>query len=137
MKTIKILLIACSMVTFGIIAPTTGDCTDINDSEAERFMTDYFSALQSGDVETILTMLTDPLLSSRRLLLEKNTAYPAFLRKTYADATFDMDGILSPNQDVYIVDFKIFFSDATNPSRSEIYLKRGDSGLKIFNEVPK
>jgi hypothetical protein len=104
-------------------------------SEVEQFMTSYFQALQTGDVQFLLSVLAPPLLNNRRLLLERNTAYPDYLRNYYKNATFNVASITASEHGVFTVDSEIFFGDHPNPMKSRFFLKEMDHMLKLFNEI--
>jgi hypothetical protein len=95
----------------------------------------YFDALKNGDVETLITLLADPLLSSRRMLLEQNPAYPAYLRDYYKDSGMLVMGVRS-TEDIHtqIVIAKISFEGDENPLLLQFLLKYTDEGWKIAEE---
>jgi hypothetical protein len=97
----------------------------------------YFSGLKEGDVQKLIFLLTDPLLSEKRELLEEDATYPGFLRNYYRDATMlikESTPIYENNICILMVEF--FFKDDGNPSKIKFYLKNTDSGWKISEETP-
>lgn len=96
----------------------------------------YFDALKSGDVQAVMTVITDPLLGSRKLLLEQNTAYPDYLRNYYRDAVLAIDRITSPADTVRTVDVSIAFPEDANPLTIKFVLTDTPAGWKISEELP-
>ncbi len=102
---------------------------------AEQLMTDYFQALKNGEVQTLLNMLADPLLGSRKILLTQNSAYPDYLRNYYKKAHFEITSVTSTSPDLFRVTAEFEFGDDTNPVKSIFLLRKMEDRLKIFNEL--
>jgi hypothetical protein len=98
-------------------------------------MAGYFEALKNGNVNELAAMLTDPLLESRILLLKENTAYPAYLKNFYQDATMRIVDIRRAEDDMQKVTAEIFFRGDDRPLRTEFTLKQTVSGWKIAQEA--
>lgn len=135
MRRFKITAAALLLAIISMSTPVPIPAAEYQIADAEELMTAYFNALKTGDVNSILDMLADPLLSSRRLLLEKNTAYPAYLRDFYQKAAFQITAVTSTKPDYYNVSALLMFSDDPHQVTSEFLLKKTDAGLKIFNEL--
>ena len=95
----------------------------------------YFEALKNGDVQTILNMLTDPLLGAKRGLLENNTAYPAYLKNYYENATMVIKEINYPKENMQIVKTEIIFTGDIHSMKSQFILKNVDGAWKISQEM--
>ena len=95
----------------------------------------YFNALKNGDVQTLKTLLTDPLLSNRRILLEQNTAYPAHLRNYYQDAGMSITEVnLTDDSNLQIVTATISFEGDEHELIIQFLMKNTDEGWKISEE---
>jgi hypothetical protein len=92
----------------------------------------YFDYLKSGDTEGILSCLTDPLLSERRSLLEKNTAYPDFLRDMYRSAYIVIKNV---EEDKGKIEAEIYLNEHDPPLRSRFILKRPSGAWLISEEI--
>ena len=103
--------------------------------EIEVVMQDYLEYLRSGDTEGILSLLTDPLLSERRKLLERNSAYSEFLRDTYRGADMLIRGIKEIGTNKRAVDVEISFGDQGAPLKTRLILKREGGLWKISEEI--
>jgi hypothetical protein len=103
--------------------------------EATRIILSYFDGLKNGDVQSLKTLLTDPMLSSRRLLLEQNTAYPEHLRNYYQDSDMLLTDVsLTDDSNIQIVTANIFFEGDENNLTIQFLLKNTDEGWKISEE---
>ncbi len=99
-------------------------------------VTQYFAAMQNGEVELIKSYLGGRLLNKRIALLENNKQYGSFLRNLYEDAEFIVSDTA---KDVYnnetIVDFRIVYPNGTFNSGS-LLIKRGSTGQwKIVDNI--
>ena len=122
-------------ILVGILFSTTIALGNNFEDTPENVMQYYFNALKNGDTETIITLLTDPILNNRRLLLEKNTAYPEHLRNYYQNANmFITDKTLSDDGNVCTITTNIFFESGGNPLIIQFYLKNTSEGWKISEE---
>jgi hypothetical protein len=66
---------------------------DAKEPGVESVVEDYFEYLRAGDTTGMLSLITDPLLSERRELLENNAAYPKFLRDMYKNSYMKITNI--------------------------------------------
>lgn len=123
-----VVLIICS-------AAANIHAADVGEADVHQFMSAYFRALKDGDVNTLLNMLGEPLLDSRRILLEKNTAYPDHLRAYYRDADFAVRTITSPKAGVYAVTAEFIFEAGSNSAQSKFFLEQVNGQFKIYREV--
>jgi hypothetical protein len=98
------------------------------------FMASYFDALKNGDVGSLLNMLIDPLLKSKRMLLEHNTAYPAYLRNYYRGATMQVTAIEWKGIDMQMVIAEISFLNDDHALRCQFILRHTINGWKIAQE---
>jgi hypothetical protein len=104
-------------------------------NDPQSLMVTYFDALKSGDVDMVTTLLTDPILSSKRLLLEKNTAYPEYLRDYYKGSGMTVTDIGRADEgDTREVTVQILFEGDENPLLLRFLLKFTDEGWKIAEE---
>ncbi len=109
---------------------SNGDPEDVG-----PFMRAYFQALSGGDVNTLIQMLGEPLLNHRRILLEKNTAYPDHLRSYYQDVRFVIRAITSTKPAEYIVSAEFIFPSDGQSILLKFFLERVEGQLNIVNEI--
>ena len=98
----------------------------------ETTVQSYFDYLKSGETEGILSCLTDPLLSERRSLLEKNTAYPEFLRDMYKSAYIVIKNV---EEDKGEIEAEIYLNDEDPPLKSRFILKHESGSWLISEEI--
>jgi hypothetical protein len=103
--------------------------------EIELSIENYFEYLRRGDTESILSLLTDPLLSEKRELLEKNTEYPESLRETYENASMLIKSVKMIDTQRGVADVEIYFDGQASPLKIRFILKRKDGSWKISEEV--
>ena len=113
---------------------------DIVDSEAkepevEAVVESYFECLRSGDTTGILNLITDPLLSERRELLEKNTAYPQFLREMYNNYYMKIINIRKIKGDKRAADVEVYLNNGETPLKTRFILQNVNGSWKISDEV--
>ena len=87
-----------------------------------------------GDTEGILNMLTDPILSKKRTLFEKES-YALFLKKVYGNAILYINKIENVTTDKSSVDVEIDFNDGGSPLKTKFILLRDGGIWKISEEV--
>ena len=133
MRRIRYIIIIVLVSGFLIGNLPIAHASDQND--ARIVMESYFEALKSGDVKTILTMLIDPLLSANRGLLENNTAYPAYLKKYYENASMVIKEINYPKENMQIVKTEVLFTGDIHSIKSQFILKYADGAWKISEEM--
>ena len=100
--------------------------------EPQDVVTAYFYAMKSGDVVTMKSYLDGKLLKKRKILLEKNTSYPDFLRNLYEKGDIQVgeanDGV---------VKVMIHFPDG-NMQVHQLVVNQNSSGQwKIVDEISK
>lgn len=100
----------------------------------QNLMTSYFEALKNGNVKELAAMLADPLLESKKLLLERNPAYPAHLKKYYKDAVLRVIDISQAETDTQTVTAEIIFPNDDRPLKSRFTIKYKETGWKIAHE---
>ncbi|MGD9211676.1 MAG: hypothetical protein PVI90_12900 [Desulfobacteraceae bacterium] len=128
--------ICLSLLTFLLLYSSASIALSADVKEdVNQFMTTYFQALKGGDVATLLDMLTEPVLETRRVLLEKNTAYPDHLREYYQNANFTIISIDSSKTDIIKVDVEYRFGEDVNSTRSRFFLRNEAGQFKIYNEI--
>lgn len=111
---------------FALAAPVdTGSPVASINTEAEQVMNQYFTALASGDTASLKTLLGGDLLKKRSLLID-NPTYPAFLTKTYMNASFSILGYTNTGPGTVAVDAVIRFSQNESISKQYV-LERSDS----------
>lgn len=103
--------------------------------EVEAVVENYFSYLKNGDIEGILSSLTDPILNERRKLLEENTAYPEFLRENYEGSYMEIKSIKKIKGDGRSVNVEIYFEEPGPPLKTKFILKKVDNTWKISEEI--
>jgi hypothetical protein len=59
-------------------------------------------ALKNGEVDEIKQYLSDDMYEKRRVLLEQNREYPAFLREYYAGAQFSVVEAIREGDDILV-----------------------------------
>jgi hypothetical protein len=102
--------------------------------DAEASVQTYFEYLKDGDTEGILNILTDPLLSERRKLLEDNPEYPEFLKNTYQGANLEIKSTENIDKNKKAVDVEIHYVDGS-PLKARFLLKMVDNSWKIAEEI--
>lgn len=102
--------------------------------DVRGLMTSYFEALRNGNVKELAAMLTDPMLESKRLILERNPAYPAHLKKYYKDAVLRVIDISQAEPDTQMVTAEIIFPNDNRPLKSRFTVKYKETGWKIAHE---
>jgi len=97
-----------------VLAATAGDRRDEDPQTWERADAEVFgplfNALKAGDVSAIERLLDDDLFEQYRVLLERNSAYPQYLRDYYRGAIFELRGI-EDEGDRYTADVVIQWPD--------------------------
>ena len=86
---------------------------------AQRYF--FFKGLKMGDVNTIKQCISGKMYNEVRILLEKNRAYPEFLKRYYQGAIFSVEK-LSRTKPMIIVEVVIEFRDGVKRT-SMLYLK--------------
>jgi hypothetical protein len=74
-KTILLVLLPVLFLSSSLMAASV--------SEPNVTVLNYFQALKQGDIETIKKYIAGEFYKKKKILLEKNTEYPEFLRKHY------------------------------------------------------
>ncbi len=108
---------------------------NLHAQEEEAEIESFFSYLKSGDREGVLSLLTEPLLSERRELLEDNPEYSGFLKETYRSASIKIKNTEEIGQDKRAVNVDIYFSDQEPPLETKFILKRENGSWKISEEI--
>lgn len=92
-----------------VLAPLTVTATaaDTVETEAQTILQQYFTALKSGDVLSMKSLLCGELLNKRMILLN-NPTYPQYLKDTFQEATLTIvqSRIISPNEVSTIAKFE-------------------------------
>ena len=105
------------------------------DTGVELLMNNYFKFLKTGDTESILSVLTDPLLSERENILKNNPAYPNFLRAQYETARFVIGQTIAIQSDKKSIDVEIYFDEKGQPLKPRFLLKKEKGFWKISDEL--
>lgn len=103
--------------------------------EVEAAVESYFSYLKNGDTDGILSLLTDPVLSERRKLLEENTTYPEFLRENYRGSDMEIKRVREIKGERKSVAVEIYFEQPGPPLKTKFILERVDNSWKISEEI--
>lgn len=109
--------------------------TEADEGEVEAVVESYYGYLRAGDTAGILSLLTEPLLSERRELLERNTAYPQFLREMYQSSYMEVTDIKKVKGNRRAVDVEIYLDEGQNPLKTRFILQIVNGSWKISNEV--
>ena len=90
----KSLLYVVSLFAVGaaqVIAAGDLSATDLRYSEIRDVtLLPYYETLQGGEVASLGQYLSAKRFAANRVLIEKNTAYPEFLRKHFEGAGFEL-----------------------------------------------
>jgi len=86
----------------------------------------YFEASKNGDIGRMKQLIAGSFYDQRKTLLEKNTTYPAFLRKYYDDAHLQITNVRE-DPGGWVVELRIKFADGTVDS-SKFLLRKDASG---------
>lgn len=110
-----------------------GDEVNSNPQDA---LDTYFHALKEGDVQKLISLLADPLLSEKKEILDEDKTYPDFLRNYYQDATLVVNHTaFKKDHNISILTTEIYFKGDVNPMKIDFYLKWTDNGWKISEEL--
>lgn len=102
---------------------------------AKRATEELFGKLKIGDAESILNLLTGPLLEERRALLEKNADYKQFLRDWYRNAYVVTNEGESIDKETRSIDVEIYFNNEEPPLQTRFILKQENGLWKIAEEA--
>lgn len=122
------------IIVVGVLTILSFNVFSTGSVPVEGAVTTYFNALQTGDVNQLKKMIAEPLLSKKRLLLEKNTAYPEHLRNYYQDAQLKISDIIRIDDNTRTADVTIIFTGDANPLKLRIMLKYSGIEWKITDE---
>jgi hypothetical protein len=89
--------------------------------------------MKIGNASGVLGMLTEPILSKKRAILEKKS-YSLFLKKTYGKANLIIDKIEVLGADKSSADVEIDFNDGGSHLRTKYILKKDNGIWKISDE---
>ena len=93
-----------------VITPLAfGQSLSPDETAAEGVAQTYFQALSQGDIQTLESVIIDPLSAKRKALFE-NPDYPAYLIATYATASFTNNKNSTIDQSTIAIDLSITFS---------------------------
>jgi hypothetical protein len=127
--------IIITIFLFGLLAGNLFAIHSSDEENARIVMESYFSALKSGDTQKILSILTDPLLSTKRDLLEKNTHYSSYLINYYENASMVIKEIIFPKENMSIITTEILFAGDIHSIKSKFILKYESGTWKIAQEI--
>lgn len=105
------------------------------EGEVELAVENYFEYLKRGDTQGVLNLLTDPLLSERRELLEGNTAYPEFLRERYENAYMEVKNTEKIKGNERAIDMEIYLGEQEPPLKTRFILRKKSGSWKISEEI--
>ena len=109
--------------------------TEAKEPEVEAVVESYFEYLRAGDTAGILSLITDPLLSERRELLEKNSSYSEFLRDMYKNSYIQITNIKNIKGNKKAADVGIYLNEEEIPIKTRLILQIINGSWKISNEV--
>ena len=92
----------------------------------ETVVNPFFRALQNGDVETVGSLIADPLYSQVKVLLNDNKEYPDFLRNYYLDSHIEIINIYDYPPEHKKVYLELYLSD--EKQLIELQLHKSASG---------
>lgn len=114
MKTLTRIIAVATLLATLVSPATAGDLRDEDPQTWERAESEVFvplfEALQAGDVSAIKRLLDADLFEQYHVLLERNSAYPQYLKDYYRGATFELRGI-EDEGDRYTADVVIQWPD--------------------------
>ncbi len=108
---------------------------EAKEAEVEAVVEGYFEYLKAGDTAGVLSLIADPLLSERRELLEKNTAYAEFLRDMYKNSYMKITNIKNIKGNKKAADVEIYLNEEETPIKTRLILQIINGSWKISNEV--
>ncbi len=119
-----LILFACSNLAYSI-----------ENSPTEVVMK-YFQACENGDVSTIKSLITDHFYQRRKVLIEENQEYPAFLRSHYSGMQVEIVStqIENANGNVAVM-LEQIFPDGNILNSTLILKKNMDGNWKISDEM--
>ena len=110
---------------------------EADEGEVESVVQSYYGYLKLGDTAGVMSLLTDPLLSERRELLEKNSSYPQFLREMYESSYMKITEIKKIKGNKRAADVEIYLNEGQTPLKTRFILQNVNGSWKISNEVNK
>lgn len=127
MKYVLWLLLILSSFTFNL------DPLHAERSDPSKTLIRYFKALKHGDIETMKECIGGDYYADIRVLMERNKAYPNFLKKFYQGAKLQiMDSYNMGASTVAVV--KVHFPDgSTNVNKLRLVPNNGD--WRIVEEI--
>lgn len=105
-----------------------------NLSAEEEVLHPFFMALKNGEVDEIKQYLSDDMYEKRRVLLEQNKEYPAFLREYYAGAQFSVVEAVREGDDI-LVGIMINFAGG-HGTKTRLRLRNETANPKLSISVP-
>ena len=105
-----------------------------NDVKHQKLST-FFQTTQSGDVDSIYQMLTDPLKSRMESLLKKNKSYRNLLRKKYLHASFVINQVTDSSDSTKIANVTVFYQDGSKSNHTFIMKEVSPQNWKISDEI--
>ena len=130
-KTI-LFLISTSMISLLLYAVPN---LHAEEREVEASIQNFFGYLKDGDTQSILSLLTEPILSEQRKLLENNSEYPEFLRKIYKNSYMVIKNTEKINRNKRAIDVEIYHGNLEPPLEIRFILKRKKGLWKISEEI--
>ncbi len=101
----KIMVLICFLAVV-LFAPQNSSANV--DDEIYTLMNNFFYNVSNGFKGGTLAFMADPMLSANKAQLSKNPAYPAFLRKIYANSRMIIKDINTIDENTKAVDVEIF-----------------------------
>jgi len=131
MKTLTILLTA---LVLSVLCHEGGDLYAQESGEVTTLRS-FGGHLRSGNIRVILNMLTEPLLSEQKRLLETNPEYPQWLSNFYKNASLQIVGVKRVDAQQAIIDIAIDRKNNEPLSKTRLILKLEGGKWKISEEV--
>lgn len=96
----------------------------------------FFEASKNGDTKTITQLISGSFYDQRKVLLEKNTEYPNFLRRYYRGTELQIGNtVMEEDGTVGVVGMTIQFPDG-KVNTTKLLLKKDAAGIwKIVDEM--
>ena len=128
-------IIALFAFLFTVVSITPGIGLSNDRVVVVKVVLNFFDYLRDGDTPRILNSLTDPILTRRRDLLERNPNYPELLRQAYRDLeTVKIGEIHSVNKDTVDVEVSLVTSN-DSVQKKRFRLRKKDGLWKISEEI--
>ena len=118
------------LITVGVLF--LGDASLAIDSTLQKTVGQYLNALKSGDVQSIMQILSKEQYQRREKLL-KNPRYPKFLQRHYRDCEFHIGNVRYLYENQVEVDIEVF-SHGKISSATTLTFKKQAEEWKLLHD---